>query len=120
MSMAAADWAKRWLRPDSRFLSDRTNRMLLAVYGLLIRQLLGLGMAALARALGPVLGAGCAMAGVVAALAPHLAGLSGSGLALGLGGVAGAGAASYGVGLWLSGFGPARKAGVWVVARLRR
>lgn len=31
--LAAAAWADRWLKPDSRFLSDRTNRMLLAVYG---------------------------------------------------------------------------------------
>ncbi len=31
--LAAAAWTARWLEPDSRFLSDRTNRMLLAVYG---------------------------------------------------------------------------------------
>lgn len=31
--LAAAAWSDRWLDPDSRFLSDRTNRMLLAVYG---------------------------------------------------------------------------------------
>jgi hypothetical protein len=31
--LSAAAWTARWLRPDSRFLSDRTNRMLLAVYG---------------------------------------------------------------------------------------
>ncbi len=31
--LAAAAWTRRWLGSDRRFLSDRTNRMLLAVYG---------------------------------------------------------------------------------------
>lgn len=33
LGIAAANWTARWLPAESRFVSDRTNRMLLTVYG---------------------------------------------------------------------------------------